>query len=70
MHIPNANILEMVKDKATITIAIEYEIMYRLAYICIWPWPILKVKVKVMHISTVNILEMVIDRVKITITIK
>ena len=31
MHIPNANILEMVKDKAKITIAIKYEIIYGLS---------------------------------------
>ena len=27
----------------------------------IWPWPILKVRIKVVHISTVNILKMVTD---------
>ena len=29
--------------------------------ICLWPWPILKVKVKLTHISTVNISQMVTD---------
>ena len=35
MHIPNASILEIVKDKATITITYKYEIIYgfRLAYL-------------------------------------
>ena len=31
MHISNANILETVKDKAKITIAIKYEIINRLS---------------------------------------
>ena len=30
MHILNTNILEMMKGKATITIAIKYEIIYEL----------------------------------------
>ena len=28
MHIPNVNILEIVKDKAKVTIDIKYEILY------------------------------------------
>ena len=36
----------------------------------IWPWPILKVKVKVMHILTANISKMVTDKANITIAIK
>ena len=39
-------------------------------HIYIWPWPILKVKVKVMHISTMNSLEMVTDMIEITIAIQ
>ena len=36
-------------------------------HIYIWPWPILKVKVKVMHILTVNISQAMTDRANITI---
>ena len=36
-------------------------------HIFIWPWSILKVKVKVMRISTVNILKIITDRADITI---
>ena len=38
--------------------------------ILILPWPILKVKVKVMHISIANMSKMVTDRSNITIDIK
>ena len=55
-------ILEMVKDKAQITIAIKHEIVY----IYILSWKILKV----MHILTVDILKRVIGSVKTTIAIK
>ena len=35
-------------------------------HIYIWPWLILKVKVKVMHISAVNISQTVTDKTNIT----
>ena len=64
-------LLEIAKDKAKFTVVIKYEIIWAFIWpIGIWPWHILKVKVKVMHFSTVNILEMVNDMVKINIPIK
>ena len=58
------------KDMANITIAIKYEVTYWFEigtltflnwHINIWPWHILKLKIKVMQIFRVNILEMVMD---------
>ena len=39
-------------------------------HIYLWPWPVLKVKVKVTHLSTVNISQEVKDRANITIAIQ
>ena len=65
MHISTVNISKMVTDKASITIAIKYEL-----HIGMRPWLMLQVKVKVMHISTANISQIVTDRADITIAIK
>ena len=39
-------------------------------HICIWPWPILKIKLKVLNSSTANISKIVTDKSNITIAIK
>ena len=36
-------------------------------HICIWPWPILKVKVKVMHTSRMNVSQTATDKANIAI---
>ena len=70
MHISTANILEMVKDKAKVTIAIICEIIYRLS-IDIFLYDLdPKFKVEVIDILTMTILEMVTYLVNITIAIK
>ena len=60
MHISTANILEIVKDMANITIFIKYEDAckdFRLAHERLTLTD--NVKVKVMNISTTNLLEFV-----------
>ena len=56
MHISIANFSQMVIDRANIAIAnkITSHTVLPLVYLH-WPWPILKVRVKILHISTINI---------------
>ena len=71
MHIPNTSILDIMKYIANITIAIKYEIIYGLSIgiFYLWPWQILKVKVKNVYILMKYIIEMMTYRLKITISI-
>ena len=52
------------------TIPKELKCSLSIGHIYSWPWPILKVKVKVMHILAVNISQMVTDRAYIAIANK
>ena len=63
-------ILEMVTDSIIIAIKIGYLILAFNWHIDVWPWLILKVKVKVVYIPNTNILEIVKDKATFTIAIK
>ena len=68
MHISTENISQMVTDiTETITAANIESCMWPFdLHTYIWPWPILKVTVKVIHISTENISQMVTYKENIT----
>ena len=64
----NIIILQTVTDQTNIAIANTAIRMWTFNWHnYIWPWPILKITVKVMHISTINILQTVRDRANIAI---
>ena len=71
MQILTADVFKIVTDRANITVAIKYKIVYRFS-INIFRFDLspLKVKAKIMHISTANISKIVTDWASITITNK
>ena len=67
MQISTANISQILSDGKNAVFANKYKVAYGLSNNYIWPWSILKFKIKVMHISIVNVLQMVADLANVAI---